>query len=88
MKSIRRHRRFEKHFRLRITPNKKLSRQFEKRFTLFLQGVRDYPLDDHQLTGKLAGKRSFSISGDIRVVYQETSDAITFLDIGAHNQVY
>jgi len=47
-----------------------------------------YPLHDHALTGKLAGKRAFSIAGDIRVIYVEFDDFIVFLDIGTHNQVY
>ena len=88
MKLIKRHRTFEKHFKLRISLHKKLVTQFEVRYVLFIQGERGYPIDDHPLTGKLTGKRAFSVAGDIRVVYEEQSDAIIFLDIGTHNQVY
>lgn len=46
-------------------------------------------LNDHQLTGDLEGKRAFNITGDIRVVYRQIDEeAIEFLDIGSHNQVY
>lgn len=46
------------------------------------------PLRDHALTGKLAGKRAFSVAGDIRVIYVELADAIVLLDVGSHNQLY
>lgn len=88
MKSVRRNSNFEKHFRKRIAPNKKLVEQFEKRLALFVAGERGYPLYDHPLAGLLTGKRSFSINADVRVIYEESGKAIIFLDIGTHNQVY
>lgn len=88
MKRVIFHRTFEKHYikRVKSTPN--LVKQFEQRYSLFLAGERGYPLDDHPLTKKLAGKRSFSVAGDIRVIYVETDNEVIFLDIGTHNQVY
>lgn len=53
-----------------------------------MAGELGYPPHDHALTGKLTGKRAFSVAGDIRVIYVELEDAIVFLDIGSHNQVY
>lgn len=88
MKAIRRHKEFEKHFLKRITPHEKLVTQFEERLALFMTGKLGNPLNDHSLKGKLAGKRAFSVAGDIRVVYKETKDSILFLDVGSHNQVY
>ncbi len=88
MKPIRRHRKFEKNFRSRISFNPKLKIQFQARLQLFMEGVRDYPLDDHLLVGTKKGLRAFSIGGDLRVVYRETEDHYEFLDIGSHNQVY
>jgi len=88
VKPIRRHRDFAKHFHKRITNNPKLVKQFEDRLTLFMTSHRGYPLNDHALTGALVGRRSFSITADIRVIYVETADAIIFLDIGTHAQVY
>ena len=63
-------------------------RQFERRLELWSDGGRQAPLFDHPLTGKLEGKRAFSITGDIRVIYVETDDAIVLFDIGTHAQVY
>ena len=88
MKPIRRHRKFEKNFQSRISPNQKLKKQFQARLQLFIEGVRDYPLDDHSLVGTKKGLRAFSIGGDLRVVYRETEDHYEFLDVGSHNQVY
>jgi addiction module RelE/StbE family toxin len=88
VKPIVRHRQFEKHYRSRILPNEKLVKQFEQRLKLFIDGVRDYPLDDHALIGTMKGLRAFSIGGDLRVVYRDTETHYEFLDIGSHNQVY
>jgi len=88
MKPIRRHRKFEKNFSSRISPNPKLKKQFEARLKLFTEGVRDYPLDDHPLAGTKKGLRTFLFGGDLRVVYRETEEHYEFLDVGSHNQVY
>jgi addiction module RelE/StbE family toxin len=88
VKPIIRHKQFDKHFRTRIAPNPKLVKQFEQRLALFIQGVRDYPLEDHALIGTMKGLRAFSVGGDLRVVYHETNQYYEFLDVGSHNQVY
>jgi mRNA-degrading endonuclease YafQ of YafQ-DinJ toxin-antitoxin module len=88
MKPVKRDKTFEKHFKKRIIPHGKLTRQFEDRFIRFVTNEKGTPLNDHELSGKLAGKRAFSITGDIRVVYVELENAYVFLNIGTHNQVY
>lgn len=88
MKPVRFHRAFDKHYKKRIAPKLNVMEAFAKRYALFLSGERGRPLDDHPLTGSKFGKRAFSITGDIRVIYEETADAIIFLDIGTHAQVY
>jgi len=46
-------------------------------------------LNDHPLHSKLQGCRAFSITKDIRVIYQIIDDnLVRFLNIGTHNQVY
>jgi addiction module RelE/StbE family toxin len=62
--------------------------QYEKRLNMFMEGRLGTPLNDHALTGDMQGRRAFSITGDIRVVYIELQDKIIFIDIGTHNQVY
>ncbi len=88
MKPIRFHRKFEKHYAKRVLPKPKLKKAYTERYAQFVLGVRGRPLDDHALGGNMAGKRAFSITGDMRVVYIETDEAITFLDVGTHAQVY
>lgn len=83
------HKTFIKHFDKRIKPNKSLLSKFNKRYLVFIQD-KSYPLlKDHQLAGDMKGKRSFSITGDIRVVYRELDEnTVEFLDIGTHPQIY
>lgn len=81
-------RKFLKSYKNRVQSNPKMAVKFDQRFALFQQGKRGYPLDDHALTGKLTGKRAFSVSPDVRVVYEKYGETIIFLDIGSHNQVY
>jgi addiction module RelE/StbE family toxin len=88
MKLIKRDKTFEKHFKQRISRSEKLTHQFKERLALFIAGEVGYPLPDHALSGKLSGKRAFSIAGDLRVIYVEFEDSIVFLDVGSHNQVY
>lgn len=65
MKPLIRHRQFEKNFQSRIAPHKKLVEQFTQRLELFVEGIRDYPVDDHALVGAMKGLRAFSIGGDL-----------------------
>ena len=83
-----RHRIFNKHFRVRILHNKGLVKRFEERLVLFLEKYNDPILKDHKLTGKMSGYRSFSIKGDVRVVYRVRGNILELYDIGSHNQVY
>lgn len=88
MKPVKRDKTFEKHFKQRVSPDRKLQQQFKNRLMLFMAGKIGYPLNDHALTGRLKGLRAFSITADIRVIYVELEDTIVFLDIGTHSQVY
>lgn len=88
MKRIELHRSFVKSFAKRIARSEKLNTQYEQRIDMFIAGQRDIPINDHSLTGDLRGRRAFSITAAIRVVYIELDDKIIFIDIGTHNQVY
>lgn len=82
--------RFKKHFQQRIFPHKNLVNRYNNRIELFLKDKSNPSLKDHKLMGDKKGKRSFSITGDVRVIYQEDAEDIIFIfiDIGTHNQVY
>jgi len=47
-------------------------------------------LHNHPLKGSLIGERAISITGDMRIIFEE-HDGYTFvlmLNVGTHNQVY
>lgn len=80
-----RHKIFNKHFKARVLPNRNLVKRFEERLLLFLERSKNPVLKDYKLTGKLNGCRSFSIGGDIRVVYRIRGNVLGLYDIGSHN---
>ena len=85
---VRYHKNFWKSYRQRIIKNFKLEAKFKQRLKLFLENKNNPILKDHQLIGSKSGYRSFSITGDFRVIYEETNDGILLHNIGTHNQVY
>lgn len=80
--------RFQKNFRKRIASYPKLTQQFRDRLQMFLKNPNHPLLNNHQLKGKLGQYRAISITGDIRLVYNQKADALLLYDIGTHNQVY
>ena len=83
----------------------KLHKQFKKQYkklpahtqdktkvviTIFARDPHDVRLKNHALTGKLQGLRAISVTGDIRIIFEEHRDymLVVFLDIGTHNRVY
>ena len=79
---------FKKSYAKRIKNSKNLEKRFEARYDIFVENTKDSQLLDHALTGKLKDHRSFSVTGDIRVVYYIYKNTAYFVDIGTHNQVY
>lgn len=77
---------FRRHYAVRIAKNEALKGAFIESVNAFLQ---DRSLvDDHPLQGKMSLYRSFSITGNYRVVYSETPNYFLFVDVGTHEQVY
>ncbi len=85
---IRYHKEFVKNYRKRIASNKKLSAKFQKQLEKFIENPKDASLRDHKLVGSMSQYRAFSMTGDIRVVYEIADGDICLYDIGSHNQVY
>ncbi len=82
------HKRFRKHFKERIQTHPELLSRYQVRVKLF-QGNPHHPLiRDHALIGAKHGFRSFSVTGDIRIIYLKEDGDVQFYDIGTHNQVY
>ena len=83
------HKKFQKHYLKRIKNNKNLDIIFHEKVDLFVIDPNNKILNNHYLIGKMKGLYSFSITGDIRIIYQwVNTERVFFLDIGSHNQVY
>lgn len=82
------HKNFWKSYRQRIVKNFKLEAKFKQRLKLFITDKSNPTLKDHPLVGSKTGYRAFSVTGDYRVIYEETDDGILLHNIGTHNQVY
>ena len=57
---------------------------------LFVRNPFEPRLRNHALVGALSDLRAFSVTADIRIIYQmEDGHAVVlFLDLGTHTQVY
>jgi addiction module RelE/StbE family toxin len=79
-------RRFTKQFErlTRTTQIRVIQRQ-----NLFAQDKRNSLLNDHALLGDSKGLRSFSITGDVRIIYEVVGDDIVLLlKVGTHHELY
>ncbi len=82
------HSHFKKSYKKRIFPNKDLIKKVHDRLELFKQDPTFPILKDHSLIGDMKEFRSFSITGDIRIIYYLEDNTVWLYDIGTHNQVY
>jgi addiction module RelE/StbE family toxin len=81
------HRRFKKHYhKLPIS----LRNKVDKVIVLFREDPFTPSLRNHGLDGSLIGRRSISVTGDIRIIYEMEGEhaVVLFLDVGTHAQVY
>ncbi|MCI5108322.1 MAG: type II toxin-antitoxin system mRNA interferase toxin, RelE/StbE family [Candidatus Pacebacteria bacterium] len=68
---------------------KKIQKELARRLTIFMNDVHDPFLRTHKLSGKLKDLWSFSVSGDIRVVFDMSYREVAILiDIGSHSDLY
>lgn len=80
---------YKKSYKKRISLQPKLVLKTKERIELFRKDPRNPLLKDHALKGTQRDHRAFSISGDIRIIYERIDeDTVRFLDVGTHNQVY
>lgn len=73
---------------MRISNDKNLSFRAGKIIALFKENSQNPVLKDHALTGSKIGYRAFSVTGDVRIIYERFNGDVRFYDIGTHNQVY
>lgn len=81
------HQRFTKRFR-KLLPSLQGKTTFAIR--AFVRNPHDPRLRNHALSGRLKEFRAFSVTGDVRIIFQEFDHyaLVLFLDVGTHNQVY
>jgi addiction module RelE/StbE family toxin len=82
--------RFSKKFRKqykKLTP--KLQQQTKRRIELWQEDPTNTLLNQHQLSGKLAGYYSINISGDVRALFEVVGEQVYLYDmVGTHSQLY
>ena len=79
---------FIKMSKKRFKNKPRIKNKFFQKTRLFAKNPLDKSLKNHPLKGTKKGLNAFSITGDIRVIYQIKNNTAYFLDIGTHNQVY
>ncbi|MBI2097394.1 MAG: type II toxin-antitoxin system mRNA interferase toxin, RelE/StbE family [Candidatus Vogelbacteria bacterium] len=64
-------------------------RRFRERRDLFIRNPFHPLLKNHPLRGRYDGYRSFSVGGDLVVIFtHEAADLITLAAIGTHHELY
>jgi addiction module RelE/StbE family toxin len=80
---------FEKYYKERIASNKNLREKVKQRIKIFANDPENPILKDHKLKGDKRDLRAFSVTGDIRIIYEkEKSGYVLFVDVGTHKEVY
>lgn len=73
----------------KLSEDQELAELIAYRINLFRYNPDDTRLDNHLLTKRMEGKWAFSITGDIRIVYEWIGKRdVRFLAIGTHTEVY
>lgn len=90
-KIIKRTRGFEKSF---AKLNAKTQKLFIKKLDIFIDDEFFPSLKTHKLKGKRKNEYAFSVTGDVRAVYEKRVEKeneiliFTFVDVGGHGKVY
>ena len=89
MLNIKRSGKFNHILELLTENDEELESLVEETIILFQKNPQDTRFSDHALSKRMKGKRAFSITGEIRIIYRQISrNVVRFLDIGTHPQVY
>ena len=80
------HKNFKKKYQ-KLSKNKQ--EKFKEKRNLFLNNPFHPQLSNHSLRGEHSHLRSFNVSGDLRVLYEQArQDAVLFIDIDTHSNLY
>ncbi len=86
---------------MKIKFHKNFKKQFDKLsdkkkrkvldiINVFINNPKDKKLKNHNLKGRLIGKKAISVSPNLRIIFEEYDNylLVIFLDLGGHNHVY
>lgn len=76
---------FDKKFK-KLSPQVK--EHFYNRLRLFVNNKFDRILNNHSVEKVYPGCRSINITGDWRAIFYEENDAVIFITIGTHSELY
>lgn len=81
------HKKFEKSYR---KLSAKLQIKVDETLEIFQSNPFDQRLRNHALKDDLKGKRALSVTGDIRIIFEEHENYtfVYLLHVGKHTQVY
>jgi len=84
---IYRHKYFKKRYK---KLSSKLRDKVDVAILKFYENPFDKTLNNHALKRKLFDKRAISVTGDVRIIFEEIDDyvIVLMLDVGTHSQVY
>jgi addiction module RelE/StbE family toxin len=85
MKNTQLHKHFAKDF---IKLDSSIKKAYVERRALLLEDMHNLKLHVHKLTGEYAGYKSFNVTGDFRVIFEEIEDGYLFVRIGTHSELY
>ncbi len=67
---------------------RKVQEQFYERLVIFEADPFNELLNNHAVHYPYEGSRSINITGDIRALYEISSDTFIFIHIGSHSDLY
>lgn len=86
---------------MKIRFSKKFEKQYKKlpkhlqtkvqtTIAKFVENPHLPSLKNHKLKGLMSNKRAISVSGNVRLIFeqQDRYTVVTFVDVGGHDQVY
>ena len=80
---------FDKMLASLYAEDEELGKRAEEAILRFQKNPSDTRIDNHRLTKRLKDKWAFSVTNNIRIVYEwQGKKSVRFLAIGTHFQVY
>lgn len=67
-----------------------IQNKIEQTLRVFAENPFHQKLKNHILSGNLQDKKAISVTGDIRIIFEEFDNytLVLFLEVGSHSQVY